>query len=119
MKVLIVEDEMLLALNTQLELHSMGHKVVGIASSSDAALEMLSTDVPELILMDIVIQGHMNGIELTNVVAEKYPQCKVIYMTAYSDDTTIAKAKQTRHAGIMTKPFEQYQLKKLLQEATG
>jgi DNA-binding NarL/FixJ family response regulator len=117
MKVLIVEDEVLLAMNIQMSLELMGYQVVGISNSSESALEVIQNEIPDVILMDIVIQGSMNGIELTKVVTEKYPQCKVIYMTAHSDETTIKKAKQTRHAGIVNKPFEIYKLKEVLDAA--
>ena len=66
--------------------------------------------------MDIVIQGHMNGIELCNVVTGKFPQCMVIYMTAYSDKDTFAQVKQTKHVGILNKPFESYQLQQILEK---
>ena len=118
-KVLIVEDEILLAMDTRAELDSMGYQVVGIASSSDTALALLSRETPDVILMDIVIQGNMSGIELTRVVSEKYPQCKVIYMTAYLDETTIAKVRQTRNAGVLNKPFEPYQLKGVIEASLG
>ncbi|MFC1769859.1 response regulator [Nitrospirota bacterium] len=118
MKVMIVEDEVLLALETKFELNSMGCEVTGIANSSEVAIDMLSRKVPDLILMDIVIQGQMNGIELTKVVADKFPACKVIYVTAYSDETILSKVKQSRHAGIMNKPFEPYRLTQILERAS-
>jgi DNA-binding NtrC family response regulator len=104
-KVLIIEDEILLAMNVQRDLESMGYNVVGIAESADAALDIISKEPPDIVLMDIVIQGHMNGIELTKVITQEYPQCKVIYMTAHSDADTVAKAKQTKYVGFLNKPF--------------
>ena len=116
MKVLIVEDELILAMDVRMDLESMGHTVVGIAGSSEAALDIIAEHAPELVLMDIVIQGYMNGIELAKSIAEQYPQCKVLYMTAHSDDDTILHAKQTDHVGILNKPFDPQELKKVLEK---
>jgi len=116
MKVLIVEDEILLAMNTQADLESMGYRVVGIAESSEVALDIISKHSPELVLMDIVIQGHMNGIELARTINDKYPHCRVIYMTAHADRDTVSLARQTRHAGILNKPVEPYKLKQVLSQ---
>lgn len=118
MKILIVEDEILLAMDIQVELASMGHDAIGIAVSSDIALAILDRESPDLVLMDIVIQGRMNGIELADVIAEKYPRCKVLYITAHSDEATIARAKKTKHEGIINKPFEAYQLKEAIKRAS-
>ena len=117
MKVLIVEDEILLAMDTKAVLESMGHRVVGIAASSEVALDIISKHSPELVLMDVVIQGHMNGIDLAGAISEQYPQCKLLYMTAHADDNTVMQIKQTNHVGILNKPFEPFQLKEVVDKA--
>ena len=116
MKVLIVEDEILLAIYTLMVLDSIVHKVVGIAASSEVALNIISEHSPELVLMDVVIQGRMNGIDLARVISEQHPQCKLLYMTAHADDDTVLQIKHTDHVGILNKPFEPFQLKKVLDE---
>lgn len=118
MKILIVEDEFLLAMNTEVEVKSLGHEVVGIAMTSEEALDFISRRAPEVILMDIVIQGQVNGMELTKMIGEQYPGIKVIYVTAHSDDDTLARIKQTKHAAILQKPFEAHQLANVLKRVS-
>lgn len=115
-RILIVEDEGILAMKTRLDLEQMGHEVVGIVDNGKYAIEIARREAPDLILMDIVLKGSMNGIEATGVIC-KYNGCKILYMTAHTDDITVAAAKATRHVGFLYKPFESYQLKQALDEA--
>ena len=61
-KVLIVEDEGILAMKTEMDLEELGHEVIGIADTGEEALELISNEVPDVILMDIVLKGNRNGI---------------------------------------------------------
>ena len=117
MRMLIVEDEALLALNTQLELAGMGHEVVGIADSAEAALKLAAEERPDLILMDIVLQGDVNGIDLAREICRMHPGIKIIFMSAHSDGQTIRSANGISHLGFLNKPFEAYQIEGLLMRA--
>ncbi len=117
-KILIVEDESILAMKTQVDLEQMGHEVVGIADNGGMAVEIAKKEHPDIILMDIVLIGSMNGIEATGIINENNG-CKIIYMTAHTDKATIEAAKSTEHVGFLYKPFEPFQLKKVLEEALG
>ncbi len=115
-KVLIVEDEAILAMTTRIELLDMGHEVVGIANMGQYAIELAIKLKPEIILMDIVLLGNMNGIETTEEIYQHF-DCKIIYMTAYTDENTLSAARKTKHAGVLFKPFESYQLQQILNDA--
>lgn len=116
MRILIVEDEIILAMNVQMELEQLGHEVVGIAKNSTKAITIIEKDKPDLILMDIVIQGEINGMELTSIVNQKYG-IPVIYRTAHMDEATINKVNQTEHCGILTKPTQLNELSAAINKA--
>ena len=113
-KILIVEDEGILAMKTQMDLEQMGHVVVDIVDNGKDAIEIAKREKPDLILMDIVLKGNLNGIEASGIICEGNG-CKIIYMTAHTDDITIEAAKKTKHAGFLFKPFELYQLKRVIE----
>ncbi len=110
MKILIVEDEAILAMNTQSILLSMGHEVVGIADNGVYAMELVKDKMPDLILMDITLKGSMDGIETTALIYAKYPECRIIFVTAHTDALTVEKVNSTKHMGIIHKPVEPYKL---------
>ena len=107
--VLIVEDESIIAMQAQEDLTAMGHQVVGTTKDGQKAIEIAMRDKPDIILMDIVLKGELDGIEVSKKVCEMY-ECKIIYMTANADEKTIEEAKRTRHVGFLHKPFEPRQL---------
>ena len=112
-KILIVKDEGILAMRTQVDLEAMGHEVVGIEDAGERAVEVARKERPEIVLMDIVLIGSMNGIEATGRINEGNG-CKIIYMTAHTDEATIEAAKRTEHVGFLYKPFEFFQLKEAI-----
>ena len=117
-RILIVEDEVILAMSTQMDLEEMGHSVVGIARESDQAIVLIEAEKPDLILMDIVIQGEINGIALTNIVNHKYGT-PVVYGTAHMDSATVERANKTKHFGILFKPYELQKLSSAVHNATS
>jgi DNA-binding NtrC family response regulator len=118
-KILIVEDEGIIALNTENALVSMGHQVVGTAGNGDRAVEIAAKESPDIILMDIALQGRLDGVETAELLCDKYPGCRIIYMTAHTDPKSIKRAKKTRHVGFLQKPFETFQLQQLIEQALG
>ncbi len=115
-RILIVEDEGILAFKTRIDLEEMGHEVVGIVDNGKEAIKVAMSEKPDIILMDIVLKGSLNGIEASGVICEGNG-CKIIYMTAHADDITVESAKRTKHVGFLFKPFEPFQLKQVLGEA--
>jgi signal transduction histidine kinase len=108
-KILIVEDELLIAQGLARKLVKMGYTVVGIVSSGTDALRQVAQEEPELILMDIVIKGEMDGIEATACIHEQW-NIPVIYLTAYADDETLERAQATGAYGYILKPFKEREI---------
>jgi signal transduction histidine kinase len=104
-KILIVEDELLIAKNLARKLEKLGYEIVDIASSGNRAIQNAISLHPNLILMDIAIKGDIDGIE---TAAQIYKQLDlpIIYTTAYADDNTIQRAEETGSYGYLIKPFQ-------------
>ncbi|MBE9145636.1 hybrid sensor histidine kinase/response regulator [Planktothrix mougeotii] len=105
-KILIVEDELLIAKGLAKKLEKLEYAVVGIASSSESALQKVEETQPDVILMDIVIKGDLDGIETAKLIQEKF-NIPVIYVTAYADDETLERAEETESYGYILKPFKE------------
>ncbi len=108
-KIMIVEDEWVIAKDIQQCLQKLGYTVTAIVSSGKKAIEMAKENVPDLILMDIVLKGEMDGIEVANIIHinSKIP---IIYLTAFSDKKILDRAKISEPFGYMIKPFEEKEL---------
>ncbi len=106
---LIVEDENIVAIDIKEKAKSMGYKVVGIASSGEEAVELAGNKKPDLVIMDIVLKGKMDGIEAAEIIKRDH-DIPIIYLTAYADDETLKRAKLTGPLGYLIKPFEEREL---------
>ena len=115
-KVLIVEDEPIVALDLKQELEMLGCEVLGVAESADEALVAAGVHRPDLALMDVRIMGSVDGIQTAGLLRAAY-QIPVIFLTSYSDETTIARAAREMPYGYLTKPFQSGELKATLQVA--
>ena len=107
--VLVVEDEFIVSKDIQSSLKKLGYNVVGAAPSGEKALELVAQEHPDIVLMDIMLKGDMNGIETAEIVRNDYA-IPVIYLTAYADEATLAKAKVTEPYGYILKPFKEIDL---------
>ena len=108
-KILIVEDELLIAENLAIKLKKLGHQVVDIVSSGKAAIKKASFHNPDLILMDIAIKGDLDGIQTANAIKETQ-NLAIIFLTAYADDKTLERASLTGCYGYILKPFKDREL---------
>ena len=108
-KVLVVEDELLIAKSTAKKLQHLGYEVTNIVSSGAAAIQSIQDTRPDLILMDIAIKGDMDGIEVANIIKSK-EDIPIIYLTAYADDITLERASETGCYGYIVKPFKEREL---------
>jgi DNA-binding LytR/AlgR family response regulator len=103
-KILIVEDEILVATDIQESLESLGYSVMGIADTGLKAIEAVKRELPDLILMDINLKGDMTGIEAAKLIS-KDNDVPIIYLTANTDLDTVNKAKVALPYGYIIKPF--------------
>lgn len=108
-KIMIVEDESVIARDIRKILEKEGHSVPEIVSSGDKVVEMVSKIHPDLILMDIMIEGSIDGVEAARQVQERF-DIPVVYLTAYGDDSTLQRARITEPYGYILKPFESREL---------
>lgn len=102
--VLIVEDSFIVAYHLKLTLESEGYHVLATLDSGEAALQLIATTCPDLVLMDIMLNGSIDGVETARIVKSEY-NLPVIYITALSDRETVQRAKITEPYGFLTKPF--------------
>ncbi|BDZ69932.1 response regulator [Methanobacterium petrolearium] len=115
-RILVVEDEEILRMGTTLNLKSFGYNVVGNFKSGEDAIEHIENLNPDLVLMDIKLSGDLNGIETVKRIQEKI-DIPVIYLSVYSDQETIEKAKFTKPFRYMNKPFNDEELKFTIETA--
>lgn len=115
-RILIVEDERIVAFNLQQRLSHMGYEVPGVAASGPESLDMIERLAPDLVLMDIHIEGDMDGIDVAVKLMDN-PSVPVIYLTAYSEDSTLERARKTRPYGYLIKPFSERELHATIQMA--
>jgi diguanylate cyclase (GGDEF)-like protein/PAS domain S-box-containing protein len=108
-RILVVEDEGLIAHDVCRALRQLGYTPLGPVNTSDAALVAVETDLPDLILMDISLRGSRDGIDTARMVRARH-DIPVIFLTAYSDDATIARAQASTPYGYLVKPFEEREL---------
>ena len=108
-KILIVEDEIIIAEGLQRKLKTMEYDIIGIASSGEEAIKKIKENNPDLILMDIVIHGMMDGIETAAQIHSLF-DIPVVYLTAYADEKTLQRAKITEPFGYLIKPFKEREL---------
>jgi PAS domain S-box-containing protein len=115
-KILVVEDEAITGMDIRRSLIEMGYAVIGIATTGELAVRKAGELHPDLILMDIMLAGKMNGIEAAEQIRQEY-RIPVVYLSAYSDDTFLAKAKVTEPFGYILKPFRELELKTTIEMA--
>ncbi|MFB0496994.1 DNA-binding NtrC family response regulator [Mucilaginibacter sp. OAE612] len=107
-KILIVEDESLVAYDLKLILTRAGYKVCGIADSVPEALEIIEEQKPEMVLLDIFLKGSLNGIDLAKVLTSK--NIAFVYLSANFQESILERAKATQPYGFLVKPFREKEL---------
>ncbi len=115
-KIMIVEDESIIAEDIADSLESIGYSIVGIVASGEEAIVLAGKLQPDLVLMDIMLQGEMNGIAAAEHIQSSY-QIPAIYLTAYADEKTLERVKDTNPFGYIVKPFEEKNLHLTIQIA--
>lgn len=100
--ILVVEDEVIIAEDLMLRLSRLGYKVLPYTTTGRKALETISNTIPDLVLMDILIKGDIDGIETAKEIGSKY-SIPVVYLTSLSDEVTISRAKKTGAYGFIAK----------------
>ncbi|BAQ65676.1 ATP-binding protein [Geminocystis sp. NIES-3709] len=105
LKILIVEDELIAAESLTLDLEKLGYQVCGVVNSGEKAIEKVNKSNPDLILMDIMLKGKMDGISTAQIIYSQH-KVPIIYLSAYGDKETLVKAKSTPVYGYLVKPYK-------------
>lgn len=115
-KVMVVEDERIVALNLQQRLIKLGYDVPIICARGEQALSSIELSQPDIVLMDINIEGDIDGIETATRLAQT-DDVPVVFLTAYSEDATLKRAQAARPYGYLLKPFSERELHATIQMA--
>lgn len=114
--ILVVEDERIIAEDLQHTLQRFGYNVPAVASSGEEAVRKAGEFVPDLVLMDIVLKGKLTGIEAARQIDQLF-DIPVIYLSAYSDDTTMQRVRTTAPFGYLLKPLKEKELQLTIETA--
>ena len=112
-KILVVEDEMLIGAKISMLLSNMGYEVTGLLARGEDALVHVEENKPDIIVLDINLKGKIDGIETAAILQRK--NIPVIYLTANADEATFNRAKQTRPTAFISKPFKQLDLQRAIE----
>ncbi|MEG4443017.1 EAL domain-containing protein [Microcoleus sp. AT9_B5] len=115
-KILIVEDESIIAEDISDSLISLGYRITGMVYSGEEAIESAAKFRPDLVLMDINLQGEVDGITAAAEIRSRF-QIPVVYLTAYADANTLSRVNSTKPFGYIVKPFEEKNLHTTIQLA--
>ena len=115
-KILVVDDEAIISMQLEERLCAMGYTVTGMAASGEDAVEKTRSTRPDLVLMDIVMPGKMNGIEAAKIIIAELG-IPVVFVTSYADDIIIEQAKSVRPYGYIVKPFNELEIKAAIEVA--
>jgi signal transduction histidine kinase/CheY-like chemotaxis protein len=115
-KILIVEDELLVAEDIAFRLKSLGYLITDLVISGEEALRAIRKEQPDLILMDIMLKGGLDGIQTHELINKEY-KIPLVYLTSYSDEKTFSRAKLTQPFGYIIKPFEERELHTVIEVA--
>lgn len=108
-KILIIEDEMIIGANIALQLSNLGYDVIGIIPRAEEVLPKIRENTPDILLLDIYLKGDLDGIELAHIIQKEF-KIPIIYLTANADDIHFNRAKTTNPYAFISKPFKKLDL---------
>ncbi len=117
-RVLVVEDENIIALDLRLRIENLGHTVVGVAHSGEIAIQRAAELDPDLVLMDIILRGAMDGVEAASIIRQR-KNTPIVYLSAHSDETTHQRMAATGPMGCLVKPFDDEELERFIGRAAA
>lgn len=115
-RVLIVEDDPVIATDIKKFLQRKNYNVISVVRQGYKAIEKARKEIPDIVIMDIMLDGYMNGIEAAEKIS-KENKIPVIFLTALNDDETFLSAAETKPYGYVTKPFKPEELEKAISSA--
>ncbi|MFO7998602.1 MAG: response regulator [Bacteroidales bacterium] len=118
LRILIVEDEMVIGANISLQLSRFGYEVTGIVPRGEEALVHIREDPPDIVLLDIQLKGNIDGIQTAELMQKEH-DIPVIYLTANSDNAHFNRAKATHPHAFISKPYKSLDLKRAIELTTS
>lgn len=115
-RLLVVEDETIIALDLKGQLQRLGYEVIGLVASGEEALRVAEAQRPDLVLMDLVLRGSLDGAQTADQLRERF-RLPVVFITAYSDAATLERIRVTEPYGYILKPFDTRELHSLIEIA--
>ncbi|MFY0643497.1 MAG: response regulator [Bacteroidia bacterium] len=115
-KILVVEDDPIIAEDLQAYMEDFGYQGLTPAESADVALKRIKKDQPDLCLLDVHLKGEINGIQLAKLIQAEWDM-PIIFLTAFNDRTTIDQIKEIKPAGYLVKPVEERNLQTAIEIA--
>lgn len=115
-RVLIVEDERIIAMSTSVNLKRMGCEIVGMVPSGPEAIAHAAEHRPDVVLMDIMLEGSMDGIEAAEQIRQAQPEVPIIFCTAYTDQGTRKRARAANPKAFLGKPLDYATLKSFIDD---
>ena len=115
-KIMVVEDEYIVAASLEACLENMGYEVSGVADSGEKAIKFSEKEPPDLVLMDIKLNGEMDGVEAAEEIMSRW-NIPIIFLTAYSDEKLLERAKLVKPYGFLVKPFQNREIKATIEMA--
>lgn len=113
-KILVVEDEMIIAAKISMQLTSLGYEVTAILPRGEQAIQHVKENRPDILLMDINLKGELDGIATAQQI-QQFADIPIIYLTANSDEATFNRAKPTKPYAFISKPFKQLDLQRAIE----
>jgi CheY-like chemotaxis protein len=115
-KIIIVEDEIIIALDLKLRLENLGYEVIHTAFNGEDAIKRTGETSPDLVLMDIQLNGELDGINVAQQIRSLY-NIPFIYLTGSYENSLLERAKQTDPVGFINKPFDESEIQNLIEKA--
>ncbi len=115
-RILVVEDDRVVARDIQHQLTRIGHTVVGVTPSGEDAVRLALESHPDLVLMDVRLEGALDGVDAAQQIRDRC-QVPVVFLTAFADDETLERARVTEPFGYLLKPFEDSELRTVIEMA--
>ena len=112
-RILIVEDDMIIAANLSLQLTKLGYEITGIESRGEEAIYHAKVNSPDIILMDVNLKGDLDGVETVRFI-QRTRNIPIVYLTANNDEATFIRAKSTHPHAFISKPFNKLNLQRTI-----
>jgi CheY-like chemotaxis protein len=108
--IMVVEDENIIALDIKNRLKKLGYNITSVVPSGEEAVRLAGKEKPDLVLMDIVLRGNLDGVKAAQLIS-KQTRIPIIFLSSFSDEDTLRQAYQVSHHGYLIKPFSERELK--------